>query len=189
MRKTLLLVFVLVVVVSTAAYAQFGPQAGQGNARIGQFRPAMCPATAIAPPQVAMLDRADPLQLTDEQKGKLRAVLVKSEEDLKVLRPKAAEATRALREALFAAATDQQKLGQLATDAAKAEAAVLHSEVQTWVAIRGILSADQLAQLQKMLNARPAGGFAGRRNQGPPAGGTPPPPGPGPEPPPPAPGE
>jgi len=192
MNRTLVIVLVLVFAVCAAVCAQYtqGPPGGmQANQRGNQMRGGTCPAMAIAPPPAAFVDRADALQLSDEQKGKLKAVLTKSEEDLKALRPKAAEATRALREALFAAASDQQKLTQLATDAAKADATVLNAEVQTWVQIRGILTADQLAQLQKMLNVRPAGGFGGRRTTGGPGGGNPPPPGPAPEPPPPAPGQ
>ena len=140
-----------------------------GFARPGMGGMTPCPATALAPPPAGFVDRAEPLQLTDDQKTKLKDILAKGEETLMPLRQKAGEASRTLRQALFAPEFDAQKVAQLAAEAEKAETAIIKAEIDVWAKIRGVLTADQVTKLQDMMG-RMGGGRRGRRG-----GGAPPP--------------
>lgn len=196
-RKMLVLVAVLLVC-ALAADAQMrvgtgqrAPSAQGGAPGFGMgFGMGMCAAMTVAPPTVAMLERATDLQISDEQAARLKGVLSESEKQLTSLRQKAADACRALREAILADQYDAAEVQRLASEAQKAESAVLNAALQTWTQIRSILTADQVRKLQSAVGpwdgprpggppggARQPGGFAG-----PPPGGMQPPQGPPPPP-------
>lgn len=121
----------------------------------------VCPAMALAPPQVAMIDRsADTLALTDDQKTKLSASLTKSDSALATLRQTAAAATKAVRDAVMAPTFDSARAATLLANAQKADAAISNAELQTWAEIRAILTPDQMTKLSEAMSRR-MGGFQG----------------------------
>ena len=113
-----------------------------------------CPAMALMPPQSMVIDRAEALQLSEEQKEKLKTILTRSEDILRPLRQKAAESSRVLREAVLAPNYDERRVAQLASDAQKAEAAIVTAEIQTWTQIRAVLTPDQVSRLQEPMGRR-----------------------------------
>lgn len=142
----------------------------------------LCPAMAVMPPPVGEINRmAETLQLTDDQATRLKAAITKYEEPTRLLSQKAADATKAFRDALLASDYSVQKVKDLAEAAEKAEDAVISARIDEWTQIRSILTADQAKKLQDM--QRPG---QGNRPAGPPrgAGGFPPPGPDGPVPPP-----
>ena len=143
-----------------------GPPGGMRNPGMGMGM--ACPAMAIAPPPVMMIERsADALALTDDQKTKLTAVLTKSEAALKDLRPKLGLASKALHDALLAPTFEAAKVAQLLSDAQKIEATIATSEIGTWGEIRGILTADQVTKMSDaMMHRMGGGGFGGGNNGG-----------------------
>lgn len=157
-----------------------------------------CPAMALNLPPAMMIDRAgEMLQLTDEQKTNLKSALDKGEQTLRPLRDKSNAATGALRDGALSATCDATKLKSLASDAEKAESAVLNAELDAWTQLKGILTAEQLGKMRDMMSRRGPGmmGMPGMMGGpggpgmpggpgGPPPGGPggpdmPPPPGPG----------
>ena len=148
----------------------------------------------LMPPRAAMVDRiADQLSLTDDQTAKLKKVLTKGDETIQALQTKATEASKAVREALFASTFDAKKVTDLATASQKAEAAIVTASIDEWTQIRAILTKDQVASLKETMQ-RPGPGMGpggpgpgdGRPDGPPPGGGDPgggPPPGDGPPPP------
>lgn len=179
MKKVLLVAVVLAAVISaTPVWSQGGPgPGGPGGPRgMGGFGMS-CPAMAVMPPQVGMLDRmADALQLTEDQMTKLRTAMTKSDEAMRPLSRSAADSSRALRDALMAPEFNAQKVKDLAATAEKAEAALVSARIDEWAQIRSILTADQAKQLQGMMTMQRPG--PGQRPGGPPppgAGGPPPP--------------
>lgn len=172
MRKVLFVIFSLALVVSaTAVLAQQTPPAGPppggpggpgGGGRQGMQM--SCPAMAIAPPAASMLDQADALALTGDQKTKLTATLTKADAPqapLALARQNAAKATRALRDALYAPIFDATKVKQLLLDAQGADAALANAELAVWIEIRANLTPDQVSKLQSQRR----GGFGGGGNQ------------------------
>lgn len=203
MKKAVFVVLILTLVacagavVGQAGVAAPPPAGGPAPPPPGLARPGgpgmmgggmmSCPAMAVAPPPAGLVARAEALQLSDDQKTKLKDILAKSEETLIPLRQKAAEASRALRQAVFAPEFDAQKVKQLATDAEKAEAAIVSAEIETWAQIRGVLAADQLTKLQELTGLRMGPGLGGGGRRGGPGGQPAPPPPPAEAPPPPPP--
>ena len=184
MKKTVFVIVALALAAcATTALAQGpnpAPPAGgfAGPPGAGMMGGGMgtCPAMVLSPPPAGIVDRADALQLADGQKTKLKDVLTKSEETLMPLRQKAGEASRALRQAIFAPEFDASKIKQLVTDAQNAEVAILKAEIGIWGQIRGILTADQLAKLQELTGRRMGPGMGGGRRGGPGGQPAPPPP-------------
>ena len=149
------------------------------------------PSTALNPPGTQFVSRAAiTLSLTQEQTEKLTAILTKSESTLTPLRQKLANASTAVRNAVVAATYDAENVKKLLADAMAAETTLVNAQLQTWVELRAVLSADQLARLQAAIGQRPGpGGFGDRTNRGTrgtrtdrPGGGNPPPAGPPPAP-------
>ncbi|MGQ9454850.1 MAG: periplasmic heavy metal sensor [Armatimonadota bacterium] len=162
MKRYYVLVVVLTFMCSALAQAQSrtgtGRQGMAGQRPLGGmmgFGMGMCAAMAIAPPSAAMMDRFAGL-LEDDQPARLKAVLEDSDKKLATLREKAADASRALRQAVFAEGFNLAEVQSLAAEAQKAEAAILNAEIQTWAQIRGILNSKQVGMLQDLL-ARPSG--------------------------------
>ncbi|MGC8863701.1 MAG: Spy/CpxP family protein refolding chaperone [Armatimonadota bacterium] len=143
-----------------------GRPAGPGMPGIARGGPGFCAAMALAPPPPAIVDRAQALQLTQEQKTKLRDILAKGEEALVPLRQKAADASRALREAVLAPQYDAAKVKQLSSDAARAEEAVVTAEIRIWGEVRLALSVEQFAKLQDLMSRRFVPGAGGNRPGG-----------------------
>ena len=127
----------------------------------------ICMAMAVAPPQAMMIERiADTLALAGDKKKDLMAALTKSEDALRLLRPKADMASKALHDAVLAPTYDATKVAQLLADAKNIEASIADSEILTWSEIRGILTADQLAKVSDAMIRRMGGGNGGNRPGG-----------------------
>lgn len=140
------------------------------------------PVSATMPPAAQTIERqAEVLKLTPDQKASLIALLTKSQENARPLQQKLGQVCGDLRQALTAPQYDAAKVKQLQGQAQAAENAIVDANVATWVQLRGILTADQIARL-----ARPA--LGNRRPGGPGAPGQPIGPGGQPAPPPPPPG-
>jgi len=170
-------VVVALVVAATLCAALAWGQGGGTDRRTGPggfgARMMSCPAAALAPPQAMMLDRAaETLQLTDEQKGKLRDVTTKSEEAMRPILQKASEASLALRAAVLAPEYDAEKVKQLVTNAQRAEDQVINARLATWAQIRSVLTADQLAKLQEVMTMRRRGTGGPTPGSGTPPGGS-----------------
>lgn len=179
-KLTVVLLVMVLSVCALAAWSQDGP-ARQGGQR-WQQRPgaaggsACVCATLMVPPPEMIQFAATRLTLTDDQKSKLTAVLEAAKPKLEPLRGKAGESMAALRKALFSD-KDAAAVKEAVDAASKAEAAVSAAELDVWLQIRPILSADQLKMLGEAMGRtgrpmRPAPGGPG----GPPQGDPPPPP-------------
>ncbi len=151
------------------------------------------PSAALNPPSAQFVNRgATSLSLTQEQTEKLTAILTKSDTNLAALRQKVQTASQALRTAVLAPTYDAAKVKQLLADAQAADTALINAELQTWLDLRAVLTADQLGKLQTVMQRPGFGGFGGgtRGTRGnrpgggnnPPPAGTPPPPAPAPAP-------
>lgn len=181
MRKTAIIVLSLALAacaIVVLAQVPGGPPATGGPAgmRVGMGM-GSCPAMTLTPPSARMLERADMLQLSDDQKTKLNDVLSKGDQTLAPLREAAGKASRALRTAVMGSEADAQKIAQLVADAQKTEAAIINAEIQIWGQIKSVLSAEQMTKLQELLASRAGmGGGRNRNRPGPGAGGEAPPP-------------
>ncbi|MDH7601877.1 MAG: periplasmic heavy metal sensor [Armatimonadota bacterium] len=192
MKRTMLFVVAVVLICALAADAQMRVGTGQraqnpppgGGMGFGMGF-GMCATMAVAPPTAAMVDRMTDLQLTEDQATRLKSILTESEKQLMSLRQKVADACRALREAVFAEQYDSAKVQALASEAQKAESAVLSAELQTWAQIRSVLTAEQVNKLQGPVGWRGGPRQGGSRGAGGQPGGfaAPPPPPGGPQPP------
>jgi Spy/CpxP family protein refolding chaperone len=172
MKKVIVVLAILAVIgYATAAYTQGRPE---GPGRPGLGGPISCPAQAMMPP-FAVEQLTDILSLTDDQAAKLKDVLTKCQDNLKPLRKKSADATKALRDALLASNFDAAKVKKLAITAEQAETAIIDAEIDEWVQIRAILTADQVKELQNAMTPPPHPAPGSARNQGGP--GMSPPPG------------
>jgi Spy/CpxP family protein refolding chaperone len=164
MRKTALVLAVLALLLSAALVWGQAPPAGRtgpGGTGGGRGGFMMGPAMAVPAPTAMSFDRMfGQLQLTDDQTTKIKDILTKSDTAMTPLAQKSTDATQALRTALLAPTMDSAKVKGLATAAETAEAAVIDARIQTWTAVRGILTADQLTKLQESMNA-PRGGMGG----------------------------
>lgn len=157
MRKTVLFVVVLVVFSSIVAYGQ--GRSGMMQGRVGGGMIAnTCPANALTiMPSSAVETSAERLGLTSDQVTSLKNALAKSEEALRPLLQKSADATKALRAALTAPEYDAANVAKLAQNAITAETAIINARINTWTQVRGILTADQVAKLTQHRNlAKPA---------------------------------
>jgi len=179
MKRTVIIAAVLAASLCAPAVWSQGPPP-PGGPGMGRGPMGLCPVTALMPPQAQMIDRlAEPLGLTEDQVSQLKTVIAKGDETMLPLTKKAAEATKAVRDAVLAADFDSQKLTTLAAAAQKAEAAIITASIAEWAQIRAILTADQGKLLAEIMSApRP-----GPRPIGPPPGADgsapPPPPSPG----------
>jgi Spy/CpxP family protein refolding chaperone len=100
--------------------------------------------------------------LTDDQMSKIKYAISKNRDTLRPLQQKSVEASRALRAAVLSSAYDPANVKTLAAAAEKAEADVVSASIDAWTNIRSILTADQAAKLQELME-RPQPG----RGQGP----------------------
>ena len=187
MKKVTVIVLALALAAcATVVLGQGGTPGGQGQGQGGQFRGQgmgggiTCPSMALAPPPAMLIDRVDTLQLSDEKKANLKAVLTKSDDALMPLRQKAVESSRALREAVMASTYDAEKVKQLVTDAQNADEAIMTAELKAWVEIRAAITPDQFSKLKEFMTSRRMGAGQGGRQRRPGAEGTPPPPAPAP---------
>ena len=136
---------------------------------------------ALSPPPAMLIDRVDTLQLLEEKKANLKATLTTIDDGLRLLRQKAMESSRALREAVMASTYDAEKVKLLVTDAQNADTAILTAELKAWVEIRAAITPDQFSKLQEFMTSRRMGAGQGGRQRRPEADGgttTPPPPAP-----------
>ena len=143
-----------------------------------------CPAMALALPQATFFERnTEQLGITQEQLGKLKDVIAKSDEALRPLLQKSGDAIQALRAGAFAPQYDAEKVKGLAAAAEKAEADVVTARLAAWAKVREVLTADQVTKLRDLMASRR--GFGGGTGPAPGAPGAPPPSnGPAPAPPP-----
>jgi len=202
MRKvSVFAVALAIALLATAAWGQYNPGApgdanrpnrpgggGMGGmGRGGGFSTAM----AVMPPQPMFFERnAEELQLTEDQKTKLKDVMMKSEQSMVPLMQKANKASTALRTGLLSADSDAAKIKTLVSDAQKAEADIVTARLDTWAKMKAELKPEQLAKMQDLMTRRPGPGGPGGPGVPPGPGAPPPPPPPadgGGGPPPPAP--
>lgn len=146
-------------------------------------------AMAVMTPQSANIDAiATSLTLTEDQKTKLKDILVKSEAYVQPLMLKSTTNNQALRQALFAPTLDNTKIFNLTTQGKDLENKIIDARVNTWCQIRGVLSSEQVNKLQSggmfMMNRRnfgpgsnAPGGRGGRNERQPAPSGDGPPPG------------
>jgi len=179
MKRALLIAVALALALSASAvWAQGGPGGRQGPGAFGGRqapggRGQRCPAMAVMPPPAAVLnDLSGALQLTDDQKTKLKDIMTQSDATMAPLLKKFADALQTLRTALTAASFDPRNVKSLAAAAEKAEADIVNARIDVWTKIRGVLTADQITKLQTIM-AQPRGTGAGMGPGGRPA----PPPG------------
>ncbi|MCX6376403.1 MAG: periplasmic heavy metal sensor [Armatimonadetes bacterium] len=158
MKKTMLIVTVLAAVIgATAVWSQGRPGPGGPPGMDGPMM--SCPAMAVAPPRADMFDRlAGTLKLSKTQTAKLKQVAAKNDKTLSPLRQKAAEYSRALRDAVLASKYDARKTKDLAAKAEKAESNVVAASIGAWTQIRAILTADQVAKLRTAMSHGPGPG-------------------------------
>ena len=167
MKKALLLATALTMVVAALAWCQppAGPggpggQGGRGGpgARGGPGGPggpgghAPSVMAALLPPPAGAVDGiARALELTTEQAAQLKAILTASDTTIQPLMKTAADATRAVRDALVAEDFDAMAVVTLAAAAQTAEADVISASVGVWTQVRSdatlALTADQVAKL------------------------------------------
>jgi len=146
MGKTVLIV-ALIVICATAAFAQGGPPPGGPKGGPGG-PPPICSTMAILPPPAAAVDAiTKALGLTTQQAADLKTVLTASGDTLGPLVKTASDATKALRDAVFAATYDADAVAAAVTAAQDAEVAIVTASIDTWAKIRAILTADQFAKL------------------------------------------
>jgi hypothetical protein len=127
-----------------------------------------CPVAIVGmitfPPPV-LLGQTGAIRLTDQQFADMQALLMKREETMRPLWQKAAEANGKLREALIADSYDSKKVQSLASEATKAEAAVLQAQLDQWNKIRSILTAEQFRTVRESMKRQVVpggmGGFGG----------------------------
>jgi len=100
---------------------------------------------------------ADTVEFTAEEIAELKSIISKSDESIKSLSQKAADSSRALRNALLASEYDVENVKALALAAEKAEAAVIGAHIDEWTRIRSILTADQVKKYKEMTSKRSAG--------------------------------
>jgi Spy/CpxP family protein refolding chaperone len=206
MKKTIIIKVLISVVLITAlfaigAWSQYGQQPGRGGrggyrgqggpgdfrgpgaqggpgAFRGQDGGNTCPALAIMLPPPMAIDRiAVQLGLTQVQVTKLKDIGTQSEITMPALLKNAAEATKALRTAIYAATYDEKKVKELAIAAQKAETAVINARIGNWTKIRAIVTADQAQKLTERPMMRNQGRPGGQAGPPPPGGGYGPPPG------------
>jgi Spy/CpxP family protein refolding chaperone len=170
MKNTVLVAVVLAALICVMPVWSQGPGGPGGPRGMGGMM-MFCPAMAIAPPPVGAIDRiTESLQLTTDQTTKMKTVMTTADETTATLTKKAADATKALRDATMATTFDATKVKDLAASAEKAEAAVVSNYIDEWTQIRAIITADQVTKLQEATAMRrPAGN--GQRPNGPPPGG------------------
>lgn len=143
MKNTVLALLLAAAICATAACAQ-GPPPKPGG-------PGCCVAMAVMPPRADMADGlAKVLGLTADQTATLKTILTSSDATLPPLVKAAADASKALRDALFAATFDVANVEALSEAALKAEADVVTASIGVWAQIRSSLNLteDQLAKLQ-----------------------------------------
>ena len=184
-KVTVIVLALALAACATVVFGQVGAPSGQGQGGQGRGQGfaggITCPAMALSPPPAMLIDRVDTLQLSDEKKANLKAVLTKIDDALRPSRQKAIESSRALREAVMASTYDAEKVKLLVPEAQNADAAILTAELQAWVEIRAAITPDQFSKLQEFMTSRRMGaGQGGRQRRPAPDGGTttPPPPAP-----------
>ena len=115
-----------------------------------------CPRTVIMLPPVQFFDIAgDRLQLTADQKQKIKDIMDKATQASRPLVEKSAQANDALKTALFTPGKDAASIQSLANDAEKAEDAIISADLDTWNQIKSVLTADQLPKLRDMMTMGP----------------------------------
>lgn len=157
MKNTMFITAVLAAMIcATTAWGQTPPPRGPGGPRGMNRPPVTCPATVVMPPPAGAIDHvAESLGLTEDQTTKLKATLTKCDESMRSLSQKAADATKAFRDALVASEYDEQNVKNLAATAEKAEAAIISARIDEWTQIRSVLTADQTKKLQEMTMQQP----------------------------------
>src|SRR5690349_15061749 len=137
MKKVIFAATAAACLLASAAFTQPPP---------GRMGPPISVAMAVMPPHADMIDRmGGQLNLTEDQKAKLKDALIASDNTIKPLVKSAADACRALHDGVLANDSTPANLTGLASAASTAENAVVTSSLDTWAHVRTILTADQLA--------------------------------------------
>lgn len=169
MKTTVLVAAALAAAICATTVWSQGIRVADQPRHVGGMRMA-CPAMAVMPYRGRMIDSmAHGLKLTPDQVAKLKKAAASSDKTLQPLRQEAAKLSQALRAAVLAPNYSAKTVKDLAARAESAEAKIVAASIDEWTRIRSILTASQLAKLQKATSAGPWG--PGRRPEGPPPAG------------------
>ena len=142
---------------------QAGPGAG-GQRGMGPLGGQMQPmqsnlAITVRPPQMNVLNQ---LPLTTEQTTLLQTYRTNNESAAAVRAKNAADSLKLLRDALLAPKYDEASVKILLDKANTAEDEITKANIAEWTYLRSLLTADQAAKLQTIINQpRPSRGGAG----------------------------
>jgi Spy/CpxP family protein refolding chaperone len=105
------------------------------------------------PGQTQQTDIADPieqLQLTPEQRQRIRMIVAQTKDERQITNRRVREANVALDQALDAEPTDESLIEQRVTELAAAQAAQIRMRIRTELRIRRELRPEQLATLRRL---------------------------------------
>jgi Spy/CpxP family protein refolding chaperone len=175
MTKTLTIA--LTVVLALAAMACWADSTPPQGPPPHQGPPAMmhgpaCPAAALVAPMPAFADNPPSfLSLSDDQKQKLKTILMKNDTATRSLKESTSQANRDLFLAVTSSTPDAKKVEALTQTTTKGDADILKCEIDTWTQISKVLTADQMKKLTDLLvgrrSFRPAGPPPGAPGEGP----------------------
>ena len=103
-----------------------------------------------APPQQPVRDMIEQLQLTPEQRQKIRAIREETRNERTLVNQRLREANQALQQALDADTLDEALIEQRLKDAVTAQAASTRMRIQTELKIRRVLTQEQVATLRDL---------------------------------------
>jgi len=158
MRKLLISGAVTLAICVTAVFAQDTSGSQTSNIKRGIRQPSAIRLSSpslsllVAPPNIQLLlNNQDKLQLSDEQKTKVRDLLTAAGKTRRVLVEKLSKAADELKPALLADKFDVNHMNELAEAARKAETDLMNVDIETWSKLREILTTDQVKQLRNIM--------------------------------------
>jgi Spy/CpxP family protein refolding chaperone len=124
------------------------PRTGPGGPGMGGGQPMFAPqgglTMALMPPTPQYFMRNDKLQLTEDQKTKLRTAMMNADKTRQPLIDKLKMATDAIRPAILADTYNPKTIQDLTAKAEKAEQDLFAANIDVWTQIRGILTPEQM---------------------------------------------
>lgn len=103
-----------------------------------------------APPQQPVRDMIEQLQLTPEQRQKIRSIREETRNERTVVNQRLREANQSLQQALDADTLDETVIEQRLKDVVNAQSASTRMRIQTELKIRRVLTQDQVATLRDL---------------------------------------
>lgn len=160
MKKTVIVATALAALIcAMPAWSQFPSQAGPGaggqrgmGGMGGQMQSNI--AITVRPPQMNVLNQ---IPLTAEQTTLLQTYRTNNEAKAAVRAKNAADSLKLLRDALLAPKYDEASVKILLDKANTAEDEITKANIAEWTYLRSLLTADQVAKLQTIINQPRAG--------------------------------